>query len=680
MEVHPGLPPTLKYNSVRCLGLAPTQLPMLNFLSSFLAGQLKMQTNERVASPKWSPPSSTSTRPLTVLGGGDRARRIACLWASAGYNVNIQDSDSARCDAALRYIYTNASSFVDRLGRKSFRIGQCRTFKDIERAANDAWLIIEACQGQQQSLDVLGALGAISPADCIFASASAFSGSSHLLSKMNIKHQSRVCSVHYSVLPRDRTVELLSCQETEPAILPFLVELHKKMGMISSTAHGDSKGMAMLRIWAAVKREVLTVLAEGVAEPEEIDTLWKEMFSNPIVGPCAMMDEEGLDEVAEREDQLAWERHLDTTFTSDYLRLKYIQDGRLGTESSKGGLISPNLFKGSPNGSLQAPKPSTQPTLFFLDVGVGENVHSMEEARTAGKILTTTPSGIQTTTIVTGQSYPDGLDISLRASRLFWTNMGVTGSKDGTVMSSTLTGTDIRCLIPPGTLHTPKQLAIDHENSHLYFSDREGLSVSRCNFDGSHLERLILTGDPSNPSHASDPLRFCIGVAVDPATHTFYWTQKGPAKAGQGRIFRAGMTTPPNSTPSNRPDIELLFSHLPECVDLDYEPATRSLWWTDRGEHPGGNSVNVSYVGPTPEATATEAAARKPKLAVMPHRNILTRHLHEAIGIRLDVRNRCVYVCDLGGAVYCVGMDEGGGKRVVLRTEAAYTGIALAYL
>ncbi len=80
----------------------------------------------------------------------------------------------------------------------------------------------------------------------------------------------------------------------------------------------------------------------------------------------------------------------------------------------------------------------------------------------------------------------------------------------------------------------------------------------------------------------------------------------------------------------------------------------------------------MSYVG-------RDGNPANPALAVMPERNILTRHLHEAIGIGLDVRNRCVYVADLGGSVYCVGMD-GRGKRVVYSSEAAFTGLAVAYL
>lgn len=70
------------------------------------------------------------------------------------------------------------------------------------------------------------------------------------------------------------------------------------------------------------------------------------------------------------------------------------------------------------------------------------------------------------------------------------------------------------------------------------------------------------------------------------------------------------------------------------------------------------------------------------------------------MGIRLDGVGRCVYLADLpGGGGVCmpltwtwmgrVGMGERGGalrlemgtrKRVVVRSEAAFTGIAVAYL
>lgn len=106
----------------------------------------------------------------------------------------------------------------------------------------------------------------------------------------------------------------------------------------------------------------------------------------------------------------------------------------------------------------------------------------------------------------------------------------------------------------------------------------------------------------------------------------FYWTQKGPSKAGQGRIFRANINTPAQTTAATRPDIELLLENLPEPIDLEVDPDTEILFWTDRGEYPVGNTVNKTYVGSGSDS----------KVSAAPKFDILTRHLHEVCPITIN--------------------------------------------
>lgn len=62
--------------------------------------------------------------------------------------------------------------------------------------------------------------------------------------------------------------------------------------------------------------------------------------------------------------------------------------------------------------------------------------------------------------------------------------------------------------------------------------------MSRVRVDGTGLTDLVVN------THDSTWRQECVGVAVDPAAGYLYWTQKGPAKGGQGRIFRAGLEIP----------------------------------------------------------------------------------------------------------------------------------------
>ena len=116
------------------------------------------------------------------------------------------------------------------------------------------------------------------------------------------------------------------------------------------------------------------------------------------------------------------------------------------------------------------------------------------------------------------------------------------------------------------------------------------MRVMRSNLDGSNIETLLQTGHGDSDRH--DATKWCVGITVDVKRRQIYWTQKGPDKAGKGRIFRAGTEIPNSQNVINRTDIEVLFNSLPEPIDLDLDLNRRMLYWTDRGDPPLGNTVN----------------------------------------------------------------------------------------
>jgi hypothetical protein len=58
--------------------------------------------------------------------------------------------------------------------------------------------------------------------------------------------------------------------------------------------------------------------------------------------------------------------------------------------------------------------------------------------------------------------------------------------------------------------------------------------------------------------------------------------------------------------------------------------------------------------------------------------DLLARHFHEAIGLKIDDVAGHIYIATLGGNVYRFDM-EGKDKKVILETDGAYTGIGLVY-
>src|SRR5580698_4025182 len=222
---------------------------------------------------------------------------------------------------------------------------------------------------------------------------------------------------------------------------------------------------------------------------------------------------------------------------------------------------------------------TTAARLFFLDLS-------------GGRILSANPDGSDLKTIIDeGRKLPDGLAVDVAAGHIYWSNMGDPNMNDGSIMRSDLNGKNMIAIVPPGGTFTPKQLQLEKRSGKLYWSDREGMRVMRANLDGSEIETLVdaSLGD-SRPG--SDPRKWCVGIAVDTDGGKFYWTQKGGNNAGLGRICRANIQIPQGQSAENRRDIELLYDNLPEPIDLDLDPVNRTLYWTDRGAPPRGNTVN----------------------------------------------------------------------------------------
>ncbi len=255
----------------------------------------------------------------------------------------------------------------------------------------------------------------------------------------------------------------------------------------------------------------------------------------------------------------------------------------------------------------------------------------------------------------------DGIAIHAATGQIFWTNMGRAAERDGYIMRCEKDGSGVATIVAPGGTFTPKQLKIDEMAGKLYWSDREGMAIQRCNLDGSKLETVVVTGNPTTDK--GDQSRWCVGMALDPARGHIYWTQKGGDNAGQGMIRRVGMQMPARSTAANRSDMITLFSRMPEPIDLDLDLATRTMYWTDRGD----NTLSSSAMDPPANFDPATRMDRK----------VLLRGIGEAIGVALDLPRKRLAWTSLEGELGVANLD-GSDKRVLLTGQGMLTGICWA--
>ena len=132
--------------------------------------------------------------------------------------------------------------------------------------------------------------------------------------------------------------------------------------------------------------------------------------------------------------------------------------------------------------------------------------------------------------------------------------MGQPNLNDGAFYSANLDGSDVATIVRSGEVHTPKQCVIDQQGKKLYFCDREGLRVMRVNFDGSALETQVQTAD-WKADKVDDQKYWCVGLAISNRLGRLFWSQKGPIKGNEGRIFSASLHLPLGESPSTRSDI-----------------------------------------------------------------------------------------------------------------------------
>lgn len=204
-------------------------------------------------------------------------------------------------------------------------------------------MVIEAVPDDLElKISLLGRLDRLVSADCIIATNASGFRSRELVSE--VSRRERVLNTLYYVPPRNRCVELMGCGYTEPSLLPFLMSQMEEVKLRPKLVQLESTGLILPRIWAAIKRECLIELQNGVCKPEDIDELFRDFFGAQK-GPCEKMDEVGLDLVAvierhfldveeARKGGKAW-AHL------KWLEEEYVSKGKLGDKSGSGLLKRP---------------------------------------------------------------------------------------------------------------------------------------------------------------------------------------------------------------------------------------------------------------------------------------------------------------------------------------------------
>jgi 3-hydroxybutyryl-CoA dehydrogenase len=280
-----------------------------------------------------TPPSDVTARHVAIIGAGTLGRHLATVFAGGGSDVSIFDVVEGQLDAARAHVAKHSETVRQILGLGQAPQGRVNTYTRLEQAVDGAWMVIEAVPEEVElKRTVFSELDRLTDADTVLASNSSSLPSSQLIT--HVAHPERVLNTHYYQPTQLNMVELMSCGKTDQRIIDTLLQVLPMYGLVPFHVRRESDGFIFNRIWAAIKRECLMVVEEGVAEPQEIDEMWR-IFIRSGRSPFEAMDHVGLDVVLAIEEHYAAVRPALPAGPRKLLR-DQVDRGRLGTKTGRG--------------------------------------------------------------------------------------------------------------------------------------------------------------------------------------------------------------------------------------------------------------------------------------------------------------------------------------------------------
>jgi 3-hydroxybutyryl-CoA dehydrogenase len=271
------------------------------------------------------------SRPIAVIGAGTLGRRIALMFASRGGAVRIYARREEQLASATQYVAETLPKVID--GRGFGEPGVATATTSLAEALDGAWLAVESAPEKLEiKIPRWGEIDRIAPPDTIFATNSS-SYPSRLMAE-NVRDKTRLCNLHFYMPPEINALDLMSDGETDRGLLDTLLTVLPEFGVYPFEARKECTGFIFNRVWAAIKRESLAVVADGVARPEDVDGMFK-LNLGVQAGPFQLMDLVGLDVALDIENHYVEEFPYLPRGARDLLQA-YVDAGKLGVKTGEG--------------------------------------------------------------------------------------------------------------------------------------------------------------------------------------------------------------------------------------------------------------------------------------------------------------------------------------------------------
>ena len=278
-----------------------------------------------------------SVQHTAVVGAGTMGNGIAHVFALHGYDVTLIDLDESLLDDARTTIESNLSRQVKKdmitADEKDAALDRLALTPDTEAGVQSADLVVEAVPEEQPiKADVFGALDEHAPDEALLASNTSSISITWIANQT--ERPAQVVGMHFfNPVPVMTLVEVVRGQRTSDATFETVADVSENLDK-NPVAVEDYPGFVSNRVLMPMINEAIFCVMEGVAAPEDIDTVMELGMNHPM-GPLTLADFIGLDVCLHILEVLHDELGDDKYRPCPLLRRK-VTAGQLGRKTGEG--------------------------------------------------------------------------------------------------------------------------------------------------------------------------------------------------------------------------------------------------------------------------------------------------------------------------------------------------------
>lgn len=277
-------------------------------------------------------------RKVAVLGAGLMGHGIAQVAAQvARFDVSLRDIKQEFLDKGMSMINNSLQIFLRKgvITENELKetLQRIRPTLDLKEAIADADLIIEAVpENPELKKSILSEVDELAKPDAILASNTSSISITELASATN--RPEKFCGMHFFNPPQlMKLIEIIRGAKTSDETVNTIVDVSKKMQKEPVVVKKDCAGFIVNRILVPALNEAISLVWEGIAEPEDIDKAIRLGLNWPM-GPLKLLDYLGLDTTLSIAEVL--QNDLNPKYSPCPLLRQMVRAGLLGRKTGKG--------------------------------------------------------------------------------------------------------------------------------------------------------------------------------------------------------------------------------------------------------------------------------------------------------------------------------------------------------